>query len=172
MLQVSVTNVGAALTIIGKDLEAGATFNADVALGTGKLRAGRIMNYTPATQTLAPSTDGSLPTAPVVMAGILADDFDDTGAATAQPGMVYKTGTFLRQEIESANNFAITPGSTIETNLRDIGIFLEQSYEAYVGLSPVPAGVTPLTDQTTVEELAEYEKATRKEERQEAAQQG
>jgi len=144
MLQVTQTNVGAPLTIIGKDLEAGATFNADVALGTGKLKAGRIMEYTPATQTLAPSAAGALPTAPIIMIGILADDFDDTGATTAQPAMVFKDGTFLRQEIESANNFAITPGSTIETNLRDIGIQLEQSYEAYVGLSPIPAGVTPL----------------------------
>jgi hypothetical protein len=140
----SVTNVGQPLTIIGKDLDAGATFNSDVALGTGPLRAGQIMNYTPATQVLTPNLNGALPTAPIVLYGILADDFDDTGSTVALPAMVYKEGTFLRQELESANNYAIPPGSTIELNLRDNGIMLEQSYELYTGLSPIPAGVVPL----------------------------
>jgi hypothetical protein len=43
MLQVTVTNIGPPLTIIGKDLDAGATFNADVTRGKGKLRGGMWM---------------------------------------------------------------------------------------------------------------------------------
>jgi len=148
MLQVTVTNVTAPLTIIGKDLEAGATFNADVTLGTGVVKAGRFMSYNTGTQTMTPWD--SVADAPgATIRGVLADDFDDTGAPTAQPAMVYKSGVFLRQEIESANNFAITPGSAVEIAVRDIGIFLEQSYEAYVGLSPVPAGVQPLAQAAT-----------------------
>jgi hypothetical protein len=138
MLQVSVTNVGAPLTIIGKDLDAGATFNADVTLGVGKLRAGTIMKYTVATQALAADPTCAAPF------GLLADEFDDTGASSALPAMVYRAGLFLRQEIESANNLAIPPNSAPDIALRNLGIYLEQSYDQYVGLSPVPAGVVPL----------------------------
>jgi hypothetical protein len=138
MLQVSVTSVSAPLTIIGKDLDAGATFNADVTLGAGKLRAGTIMKYTVGSQSLAADLTATAPF------GLLADEFDDTGATSPMPAMVYRAGLFLRQEIESANNLAIPPNSAIDIALRDLGIMLEQSYDQYVGLSPVPAGVVPL----------------------------
>jgi hypothetical protein len=142
MLQVTVSSVGAPLTIIGKDLDAGATFNADVTLGAGKLKAGTCMKYDPATQALAKATiTGGTPDA---VFGLLADDFDDTGAATPIPAVIYREGVFLRQEIESANNAPITPGGAIDIALRDLGIYLELSYDTYVGLSPVPAGVQPM----------------------------
>jgi hypothetical protein len=58
--------------------------------------------------------------------------------------MVYREGIFLRQEIESANNAAITPDGPLDKALRDLGIFLELSYPGYVGLNPVPTGVQPM----------------------------
>lgn len=146
MLQVSVVSVGAPLTIIGKDLDAGATFNADVTPGAGKLRAGTLMKYDVATQALAKATvTGGTPD---TVFGVLSDEFDDTGATTPIPAMVYREGTFLRQEIESANNAPITPGSALDLALRDLGINLELSYESYVGLNPVPAGVQPMAMET------------------------
>lgn len=139
MLQVKETHIGAPLTIIGKDLDAGATFNADVTPGQGKLRAGTIMKYDEATKAFAKATLGT-----DVPFGLLTDEYDDTNVGGAIiPAMVYREGVFLRQEIESANNTAITPGSAVDSALRDKGIYLEQSYESYVGLSPVPTGVEP-----------------------------
>ena len=129
------------LTIIGKDLDAGATFNGDTTPAQGVLKAGTLMKYTAGTQVLAKATVGT-----DTIFGILSDDID-TGAAGATeilPVMVYRRGVFLRQEIESANNVAITPGSAVDIALNDLGIFLELSYEAYAGLSPVPTGVQPM----------------------------
>jgi hypothetical protein len=143
LLQTSVTNVGPALTIIGKDLDAGSTFNADVTLGAGPLKAGIFMKYDPVTRALAKATvTGGTPD---VVYGILADNFDDTGSTTPVPAMVYRDGCFLRQEIEAANNVPIPPGSAIETALLHNGITLELSYDSYVGLTP-PGGVeVPIT---------------------------
>jgi hypothetical protein len=82
MLGVTVTGVGPPLTVVGKDVDVDATFNADVALGTGRLKAGTIMKYTAATLTLAADPTASAPF------GLLADGFDDTGSATALPALV------------------------------------------------------------------------------------
>ena len=133
--------VSAPLTIIGKDLDAGATFNADTTPNLGVLRAGTLMKYTAATQVLAKAVVGT-----DAIFGVLADDVDTgTGGATeVLPIMVYRRGVFLRQEIESANNVSITPGSAVDLALNDAGIFLELSYEAYGGLNPVPTGVQPM----------------------------
>jgi IPT/TIG domain len=139
MLGVTATNVNPPLTIIGKDLDADATFNADVTLGTGKLRAGTIMKY--AAQVLSPDLTASAPF------GLLADEFDDTGATTAQAAMIYRAGTFLKQEIESANNLLISIGDPVDTALRGLGIYLELSYEGYVGIS-FPRQITSLTPNT------------------------
>lgn len=157
--------VAAGITIIGKDLDAGATFNADTVPALGVLKAGTIMKYTAASKTLAKATLGT--DAPF---GVLADDCDTgaVGATEVPVVMVYRRGVFLRQEIESANNVAITPGSAIETALADVGIFLELSYEAYQGLSPVPSGVEPMSmgeNEPGYEEFkSEFEKSTKKEE--------
>jgi len=133
--------VSPALTIIGKDLDAGATFNADTTPAVGVLKAGTLMKYTAASKTLDKAVVGT-----DTIFGILADDIDTGAAGTTeiQPVMIYRRGTFLRQEIESANNVAITPGSAVDIALGDLGIFLELSYEGYVGLNPVPAGVQPM----------------------------
>lgn len=139
MLNTRVENVGAPLTIVGKDLDVGATFNADVTPGQGKLRAGTLMKYDNATMQLAKGASGDN------LFGVLADEYDDTNVGgEIIPAMVYREGVFLRQEIESANNFAIPPGGADDLALRDKGIYLEQSYETYVGLNPVPAGVEPM----------------------------
>lgn len=133
---VSRTSVGPPLTIIGKDLDAGATLNADVAEETGPLRAGTFMSF--AAGVLTKSTGSNI-------FGILADEFTDVGAPGPVPAMVYRRGVFLRQEIESANNVSVVQDSAIDKALRALGIYLEQSYETYVGLQPVPSGVEPLS---------------------------
>jgi hypothetical protein len=131
-------NVVAGITIIGKDLDAGATFNADVAVGTGIHKAGEIVKYDTTAKTFAKWVGGT--DAVTLIYGILADDVDATSATVVEPAMCYRRGVFLRQEIESANNFLIKPGDATDVGLKDLGIFLELSYDAYDGLSPVPAG--------------------------------
>ena len=144
--------VAAPLTIIGKDLSAYATFNGDTTPAVGVLRAGTIMKYTAATKTLDKAVVGT-----DTVFGILADDIDTgaVGTTEIQPVMVYRAGTFLRQEIESANNVSITPGSVVDLALDDRGIHLELSYEGYLGLNPVPAGVQPMFAQAEDEEEGE-----------------
>jgi hypothetical protein len=131
-------NVVTGITIIGKDLDAGATFNADVAVGTGIHKAGEIVKYDTTAKTFAKWVGGT--DAVTLIYGILADDVDATSATVVEPAMCYRRGVFLRQEIESANNFLIKPGDATDVGLKDLGIFLELSYDAYDGLSPVPAG--------------------------------
>lgn len=132
--------VANSITIIGKDLSAYATFNGDTTPALGVLKAGTLMKYTVATKVLAKAVVGT-----DTIFGILAADVD-TGAAGATevlPIMVYRAGTFLRQEVESANNVVIGAGSAVDLALNDLGIFLEFSYSGYEGLSPAPAGTIP-----------------------------
>ena len=51
--------VSAPLTILGKDLDAGATFNADVKKATGVHRAGELIKYDPTTKEFEKSADGT-----------------------------------------------------------------------------------------------------------------
>lgn len=128
------------ITIIGKDIDAGATFNGDIAPAQGVLKAATLMKYDAATKVLAKAVIGT-----DVVFGLLAVGVD-TGAAGATevlPGMVYRRGTFLRQEVESANNTVIGAGDANDLALQDKGIYLEFSYSGYVGLSPAPAGTIP-----------------------------
>jgi hypothetical protein len=128
------------ITIIGSDLDARATFNGDTTPAQGVLKAGTLMKYTVGTKVLAKAVVGT-----DTIFGVLADDVD-TGAAGATevlPVMVYRAGTFLRQEIESANNVVIGAGSAVDLALADAGIHLEFSYEGYQGLNPAPAGTIP-----------------------------
>jgi hypothetical protein len=128
------------ITIIGKDLDAGATFNGDIAPAQGVIKAGRLLKYTVATKTLAPAVVGT-----DTVFGLLAADVDTgaVGATEILPVLVYRRGTFLRQEVESANNVVIGAGGAVDLALNDLGIFLEFSYDGYVGLSPAPAGSIP-----------------------------
>jgi hypothetical protein len=141
MLNTSVTHVGPPLTIIGNDLDAVASFNADLNPNAGKQRAGRFMSYDPATEQLTP-WDGLADAVGATIFGVLADGFDITAdnVNVTAAVMVYRGGTFLSQEIESANNAAITPGGPLDKALRDLGITLKYSYDAYTDISPVPTG--------------------------------
>lgn len=128
------------ITIIGKDLDPGGTFNGDIAPAQGVIKAGTLMKYDATTKILAKATVGTDSVFGVLASGV------DTGAAGSTevlPGMVYRKGTFLRQEIESANNVVIGAGDANDLALRDKGIYLEFSYPGYVGLSPAPAGTIP-----------------------------
>lgn len=142
MLQTRVVNVGPPLTIVGKDLDVGATFNGDLNPNAGKQKAGRFMSYDAGTKQLTP-WDGLVDASGDTIYGVLADNVD----VTADPDnvsavvMVYREGNFLRQEIESANNALIPAGGPLDLKLNGLGIFLEYSYEDYIGINPVPAGV-------------------------------
>jgi hypothetical protein len=130
-----------AITIIGKDLDAGATFNADLNPNAGVQKAGRFMSYDKATKQLTP-WDGVADAAGATIYGVLADDFDitDNNQTVSMAVMIYREGVFLRQEIESANNAEITVDGPLDTRLRDLGILLEYSYEGYTGINPMPPG--------------------------------
>jgi hypothetical protein len=134
------------LTIVGKDLDIGNTFNSDCDPAAGLQMAGRFMSYDAANMKLVP-WDGVADAPGVTIFGVLSDDIstlDDTGAATLQfPVMVYRTGTFLRQELEIANNAVITPDGPLDNALRDKGIYLEWSYQDYEKLPTPPAGAPP-----------------------------
>jgi hypothetical protein len=54
--------------------------------------------------------------------------------------MVYRRGTFLRQEVETANEKLIPPGQALDLALKDKGILLEWSYTDYLGIPNPPAG--------------------------------
>lgn len=129
------------LTIVGKDLDLRGTFNSDVVAGQGLLPAGRLMTYDAAAKAftawdLDPLGAGNI-------FGVLAFEIDGTDpAAPNLPGMVYRAGTFLRQEIEFANQIAIPPNGPVDVELRNKGLLLEWSYEDYVGLDPAPPGVS------------------------------
>jgi hypothetical protein len=124
--------------IIGKDLDAGATFNADVALAAGVLKAGTIVKYDTTAKTFAKWIGGT--DAVTLIFGILAEEVDASSATVVEPGMCYRRGVFNRQEVESANNLLIAPGGATDVGLRDVGIHLDLTYDAYDDLSPVPAG--------------------------------
>lgn len=132
------------LTIIGKDLDVGNTFNSDLNPNAGKQMAGRFMSYDAANKQLTP-WDGLADADGATIFGVLADDVveDVAGQQTevTKAVMVYRTGTFLRQEIETANNAVITPDGPLDKALRDLGIYLEWSYMDYVGIPNPPAGV-------------------------------
>ena len=131
--------VTAPITIIGKDLDVGATFNADVKPSQAAvLKAGQIVKYDATNKQFDKYVFGT--DAVALIYGVLADDVDATAATPIVPAMVYRRGTFLRQEIESANNIKIAPEDANDVGLKDKGIFLELSYDAYQGLSPVPSG--------------------------------
>jgi hypothetical protein len=145
MLQTSTRTVGAPLTIVGKDLDVGSTFNGDLNPNAGKQRAGRFMSYDVATKQLTP-WDGIADAVGATIFGVLADDVDirDNNVDVTAAVMVYREGVFLRQEIESANNAHIAADGPVDKALRGLGIFLEYSYEDYVGVSPVPQGAGPI----------------------------
>jgi len=125
-------------SIIGKDLDAGATFNADVALAAGVLPAGTIVKYDATAKTFAKWVGGT--DAVTLITGILAQGVDATSATVVEVGMCYRRGVFNRQEVESANNLLIAPGGATDAGLRAAGIHLDLTYDAYEGLTPVPAG--------------------------------
>lgn len=166
--------INPAITIIGNDLDAIATFNADLDPTAGMQKAGRFMSYDPATRMLTP-WDGVADAPGATIWGVLADDVvEDVAGGQAEVTkavMVYRGGTFLRQEIESANNAYIEAGGPLDTRLRDLGISLVYSYEGYQGLDPVPAGAQAAMDQQA-KEGEERAKARAEKERQEKAKPG
>lgn len=124
---------GPVLTIIGKDLDVRGTFNSDMEAGVGFVPAGRLIAYDAAAKEFSPTSGGDV-------FGILAYECNAQGTDPV-PAMVYRRGTFLRQEIETVNEMAIPPDGPVDKELRALGITLEWSYTDYENLEPVPAGV-------------------------------
>jgi hypothetical protein len=131
--------VGAGITIIAKDLVGGSTFNADVKPSQAAiLKAATLLKYDATSKQLDRWVGGTDDVS--LVCGVLADDCDATSATDVQVALAYRKGTFNRQEIESANNYAIKPGDVTDLGLRDKEIYLDLSYESYEGLNPVPSG--------------------------------
>lgn len=125
---------GFVLTIIGKDLDVGATFNSDMEAGAGYVGAGTLIAYDAGAREFSVTTGGDV-------FGILANECNATGTDPV-PAMVYRRGVFLRQEIETINQMAIPPDGPVDKELRALGIFLEWSYTDYENLVPEPPGVS------------------------------
>jgi hypothetical protein len=124
------------LTIIGKDLDVAGTFNSDVKPGEGGgfLPAGRFMKYVAGDH----FEDGAGAGGADIF-GVLAQEVDTSGTEPVA-AMVYRRGTFLRQEVETANEKLIPPGQALDLALKDKGILLEWSYTDYLGIPNPPAG--------------------------------
>ena len=135
-------------TIVGKDLDIGATFNAIIAVHQGLIPAGRFMTYRPTTKDMVPYT-GVYTGAPAatdaeLISGILAQDVDSGGTGDPEePGMIYRRGTFLLQEIEEANSATIRDQAFLQV-LRKNGLYFEWSWEGYALMEPgIPGGPIP-----------------------------
>lgn len=132
------------ITIIGKDLDAGATLNADIGPNLGLIPAGRLMSYNATSKLLIP-WDATADAPGATVAGVLAMGVDSTDAVNPAVGMVYRRGTFLRQELEAANQVLIPMGGPLDIALNGAGIFLEYSWEMYTDMeTPPPAAPTTL----------------------------
>jgi hypothetical protein len=146
MLEVTKVRIRPNLTFIGKDMEAAATFNADVDAAQPDLPGGTIMTYTAGgVMTKA----AALPVAPALMVGILAADsyatVDSAGSDIVRPAMIYRSGTFVRSAINYINGTPpagldlpvppppllppILPGDPADIGLNDRGIFLEEGFD-------------------------------------------
>jgi hypothetical protein len=141
------------ITIIGKDLEAVATFNGDIGPNLGLIPAGTFMSYDASAKLLTPWNSAPMVTETnplgdpegATIFGILAMGVDASDSTVVAVGMVYRGGTFLRQEIEAANQIVIPEGGVVDLALKNISIFLEYSHEMYVDMeTPPPSAPTVL----------------------------
>jgi hypothetical protein len=147
MLEVTKVTISPLLPLIGKDLDARATLNADVAAAEPDLLAGTIMVYSagvaPNDRQMRRALDADLTVAGIanLVLGILAADSyaanDGAAIPTAvnRPAMIYRAGTFIRSTVNDINGTyippltAITYGSIPDLVLNDKGIFLEESWD-------------------------------------------
>jgi hypothetical protein len=140
MLEITRVDIKPNLPLIGKDLDVGATHNADVSAAQPDLPAGTIMHFT----AVGPAQEMVKATLPLVAPatgwyGILAADsyqtFDNaaTPVAINRPAMVYRRGVFIRSTVNEVNGSTFTPntaaGLAQELILQDAGIFLEESWD-------------------------------------------
>jgi hypothetical protein len=99
-------------SILGAEPFPTTTYSMDIPAGGGVLKAGAFL-----TRAGAPATTGA------TVFGVLAHDTDATAATS---GVVYLTGSFLRDLVVAANSGA-TIDIAFEDALRVHGIFLERS---------------------------------------------
>jgi hypothetical protein len=143
MLEVTRVNIGPNLPLIGKDLDAGATLNADVTGAVPDLRAGTLMHFTLAgpVNEMAPATLAQI-AAPANLIGVLAADSyyaeSSPGVGVNRPAMIYRRGTFIRSTVNEVNQDAkltapwavpIEAGDVNDIALNQRGIFLELSWD-------------------------------------------
>jgi|SRR5271166_5236135 len=142
MLEITEVNISPNLPLIGKDLDAEATFNSDVSANQTDLLAGTLMIVTEGAlreMVKAPALPvAALPVNQFV--GILAADSYAVVPAANRPGMIYRKGTFIRSTVNEINGMAsganaglalapIVPGDATDVFLMGYGIHLEESYD-------------------------------------------
>jgi hypothetical protein len=140
MLGITRVRIAPNLPLIGKDLDAGATFNADVVANILDLEAGTIMVIPTPGAPMVPAAVADIGNTAVVI-GILAADsyqaFDSTGGIILRPAMIYRRGVFIRSTINDINGrrpapelAPINPGDANDVALNVRGIHLEESWDA------------------------------------------
>ena len=157
MLEITRVTISPNLPLIGKDLDVGATLNADVAAAQTDLPAGTIMVLTegvlremvklPALPVPFPAVPGVFPLGTII--GILAADSYATVPAANRPAMIYRRGTFIRSTVNEVNAMVTGAGAgaalgpinyqdASDNALNDRGIFLEESWdEGALGVPPI-----------------------------------
>ena len=101
-----------AVSILGAEPYPLTTYSLDIPAGAGVLKAGTLL-----------SRAGAVAVTAAGVHGVLAYEVDATAATS---GVVYLTGSFLRDPIVAANSGA-TIDATFEDALRAKGIYLERS---------------------------------------------
>jgi hypothetical protein len=101
-----------AISILGAEPFPTTTYSLDIPAGAGVLKIGTFLTRAGAKATTAATTFG-----------VLAFETDATAATS---GVVYLTGSFLRDLIVAANS-GVTIDDAFEDGLRSKGIFLERS---------------------------------------------
>jgi|SRR5271165_3517826 len=152
MLEITRVTISPNLPLIGKDLDVGATLNADVAANQTDLPAGTIMSLTEgATREMVklPALPVPLPAAATAIIGILAADSYATVPAANRPAMIYRRGVFIRSTVNEVNAMVTGAGAGAalgpinyqdpsDNALNSRGIFLEESWdEPALGVSPI-----------------------------------
>ena len=151
MLEVTRVTISPNLPLIGKDLDAEATLNADVTGTQPDLWAGTIMVFSvtgpPANEMRRALTAdfGAVPSVTFVWGILAADSYQMEDLVTNRPAMIYRAGTFIRSTINDVNTGYVTtpiapiiPGDARNIFLAGLGIYMEESWDdPALGVPPV-----------------------------------
>jgi hypothetical protein len=151
MLEITKVRISPLLPLIGKDLDAEATFNADVLAAQEDLLAGTIMAFNGGTGLMQKATAVQISdfTQAFVIGILAADSYAALGpdgqTPVVRPAMIYRGGTFIRSTVNEVNGMSppaaippILPGDPLDRAMNIRGLYLEESYdEPAMGVPPL-----------------------------------